>query len=264
MRMSEIESEENKAAAKIQSIHRGKAAREEQEQKQKAAAKIQSIQRGKATRSNKKREEKEITTVGNNQRIQRGIATPLETKMKEEAALTLKLQRSAELNDNKEEEVPQSNSDFNNTAGTNFGCETRQTDFGATGEDEIRGAADTNFNNTQIEKFSTFTKKDGHFTGLYPETTDALLTSPRDPLPLQQAQEDLLVTVGQDQHKSVHSNYKYVKWFARKSNSVSILRPSFLMILAVLVVKFIYSNNDECCCLLFVVCFQDPLSQGRI
>lgn len=225
--MADTESEQDKAAARIQSIHRGKAAREDQENKKKAAAKIQSIQRGKATRlvmeQKKKQNENKGGTAGKNQRIPKGIATPLETKMKEEAALTIKLQhkRTMEINVEKEEEVPQSNSGFSDTGGSNFGCDTRQTNFDAMGEDEIRGAADT-INNTNIEKFSSFTKKDGHFTGLYPETTDALLTSPRGTLPLQRAQEDLLVTVGQKQHKSVHSNYKFTKWFGRKSNSVSI------------------------------------------
>jgi hypothetical protein len=193
LRMADTESEKNKAVVRIQSIQRGKAAREEKRNKDKAAAKIQSIQRGKSTR--------------------------LEQKMKDKAATKLQKTAEAEVQKLEEDEEPQSN-DFDNTKGTNFGCETRNTNFGDdTGGDEIRGAAET-INNTQIEKFSTFTKKDGYFTGKYPETTDTLLSSPREPSRLQQAQEDLIVTVGQEQHKSVHSNYEYCKWFARKSNAV--------------------------------------------
>lgn len=241
--MEDPESEKNKAAAKIQSIQRGKASRLEQQNREKAAARIQSIQRGRAARD--KLNNKEMTGDNILERNKRR-AIALEQKMKEEAAVLLDLQRTSELEAEQrrkqKDEEPQSidfhkkvsliadfnntrDTDFNKTRDTNFGCETRQTDFGDTREDEIRGVAGTTLNTTQIEKFSNFTKKDGHFTGHYPETTDALLTSPRDPLPLQQAQEELLVTVGQKQHKSVHSNYKYCKWFARKSNSVN----SFLL-----------------------------------
>lgn len=192
--MAETEKDKHKAAARIQSIQRGKAAREEKRQKDQAAAKIQSIQRGKTTR------------------------LEMEQKMKEEAEKILS--KSGGTLSEKGPDEPQSD-DFNNTTGTNFGADTRKTDFGETGGCEIRGGE--TINNTHIEKFCTFTKKDGHFTGLYPETTDALLSSPRPPSRLEAAQEDLIVNNGQKQHKSVHSNYKFFKWYARKSNAVSTL-----------------------------------------
>lgn len=180
---------ENNAAIRIQCIQRGKSVREGKQQKDVAAAKIQSIHRGKSVR--------------------------LEQKMKEEAAAKLLSTTDAVVG--KEDEVPQSN-DFDSTSCTNFGAETRITDFGNTGN-EIRGGE--TINTTKIDKFLNFTKKDGHFTGLYPETTEALLSSPRKPTPLQQAQEDLVVEVGQKQYKSVRENFKYCKWYARKSNAVS-------------------------------------------
>lgn len=191
--MADSEKEKHLAAARIQSLQRGKAIREEKRQKDLAAAKIQSVQRGKATRVN-------------------------DQKMKEQA--TAKLQSTTDAVSGNEPEVPQSD-DFNQTTGTNFGAETRVTDFGDTG-DEIRGGE--TINNTHIEKFSAFTKKDGHFTGLYPETTEALLSSPRPPSRLDATKEDLIVNVGQQQYKSVHSNYKFTKWFSRKSNGVSYMQ----------------------------------------
>lgn len=188
--MADTDSAEHDAVLKIQRIQRGKAARVEKMNKDKAAAKIQSIQRGKAVR--------------------------IEQKIKETTQENI--QSVPELNIEGLDDEPQSNG-FDDSRGTNFGCETRQTDFGSADQHDVRSAE--TINNTQIEKFSTFTKKDGHFTGNYPETTEALLSSPRQPTALQQAQEDLVVTVGQKQHKSVRSNYQFCKWYARKSNGVS-------------------------------------------
>ena len=180
MTVTDVEDQE-KAAVKIQSIQRGKAAREEKEAKEKAAAKIQSIQRGKSVRSQKKNE---VTST------------------------------------DKENDKPESNDNIlKDTVDTNFGCDTRKTEFEKAGEDEVRGAE--TLNGTHIEKFSNFVKKDGYFTGNFPETTDMLLTTPRDVSKLQATQENMLVTTGKKQYKSVHNTYKFFKWFSRKSNGVS-------------------------------------------
>lgn len=168
--------------------------------------------------------EKEEEAALHIQRIQRGKTARLEQKMREEAAA--KIQRVHRRNSVRksstavtENSNPESNErDLNSTMATNFGAETRYTNFDDTA-DEIRGASAT-INNVHIDKFTTFTKNDGHFTGNFPETTDLLLNSPRNPNRLQQTQEDLVVAKGPKVHSSVKSNFKYFKWFSRKSNSV--------------------------------------------
>ena len=59
LKMMDEEAEVNGAAAKIQALQRGKAARKELKEKQDAAVKIQAIQRGKADREKVKKMKEE-------------------------------------------------------------------------------------------------------------------------------------------------------------------------------------------------------------
>jgi len=155
-----------------------------------------------------------------------------EIQRKNEAAAKIqKIQRGKAVRKKINTTVPQSDPDNKQRSRVGFTSgrlsdserrvESRETDFGKsqTRPPSTTSAAGT-LNNTNIDQFSNFLKKDGYFTAKYPETAEALLSSPRGLSAPKQTQETLLMTTGVKQYQSSHSNYKYVQWYARKSNAI--------------------------------------------